>query len=702
MTWITARYISLFNSHMSSGKKLSLEERLSLAAKKGKKKSKKLTSASPTPSPLVEEDVDTSIKETTPEINEGIIENSNVDKTEDKISENDMETTITAETVHGDENSHEVLQQVKDAVKQQPLSIQNLKLDWLPNNYQDIDVHKLLNIIDNRIGDSITKGESSNKKLSESIDKKDELIEQLRKEGENLSKVDFKKSNQIKLLKNKIFDIEKELSNTKEQFDEETSNYQTLEKNINELQQQVVRSNSTIKDLKLQVTNVEKLQATVVEQDSQIITLKEELEDVTKQLADTNFQHLTEMESLRESNSIQINTLETDLEQLKIKLENKVQSDNSTSGESQNVNNESQQYHILEQQLRSSKDNWKSIEDTLNIKIVKLEESLQNRELEMQKQTLEMKSLVNENGLLKRKIDNSSSKNLELTDQAHNYKNELQSLQSKYNDIKDDYNLLNNKFSIQKTQLTKLYGEPLINSHIGRSGSGISMNKSHSLNSVSEEWLLPADDSLISIQSISSDIDNNRLDDTDTSPHVDENVNISIDIPDDAEHLQTILTTKNSRSSNQLDISSAIRRSDSYLTPNKFRAFSDVNDNTELGSGAVNSNPQLVTRLGSEVRRLENELRNMQKDHERLALDKDSANEEILRLLDRNDKATKIIDENKSLKQELETISKRLEVSLQLLGEKAETVEELENDVNDLKDMIKQQVQQMVEIQENK
>ncbi|SMN21988.1 similar to Saccharomyces cerevisiae YJR134C SGM1 Protein of unknown function, required for wild-type growth rate on galactose and mannose [Maudiozyma saulgeensis] len=700
---------------MSSAKKLSLEERLSLAAKKGKKKSKKLTSASPTPGPLVDEEIATHVEETSPDVKEGIVESWNIDETVKTVSDSkkDVETSVAPETVkeevspvQDEQSPKEVKTSVVNTVKLEPLLIQNLKLDWLPNNYRDIDVHKLLNTIDQRIGGSIEKGESSNKKLLESIKEKDKLIGQLRSEGENLSKVDLKKSNQIKLMKSKMFEMENDLLNTKEQLDEEVSNYKTLEKNLNDLQQQVVTSNSVIKDLKLQVTTVEKLQSTTIAQDSQIATLKEEVADMTTQLAEANSNHLLEIESLRESSSAQINTLETDLEQLKIKLENKNQSE-TTSGEPQSMTNDSQQYYILEQQLRSSKENWKSIEDTFNIKIVKLEEALQNAEQEVQKQTQEKEKLANGNGLLIDQIDNTLSKNKELKDQVQSCKNEVQSLQNKYNDMKDDYNLLNNKFSIQKAQLTKLYDEPITNSHLKLDTSNISAIKSHSLNDVSEEWLLPADDSLLSIQSISTNIDNSRFDDTDTPPRVDNNVNesdvsISIDIPDDAEHLQNMLAKKNSRSSNQLNVLGTIRPSDSSLTPNKLKPLSEINNNTEINSGSMNTNPQLVTRLGSEVRRLENELRNMQKDQERLVQDKDNANEEILRLLDRNDKAIKIIDENKSLKQELENISKRLEVSLQLLGEKSETVEELENDVNDLKEMIKQQVQQMVEIQESK
>lgn len=79
---------------------------------------------------------------------------------------------------------------------------------------------------------------------------------------------------------------------------------------------------------------------------------------------------------------------------------------------------------------------------------------------------------------------------------------------------------------------------------------------------------------------------------------------------------------------------------------------------------------------------------------------KAKANDEILRLLEENDKFNEVNKQKDELLRKVEQIQSQLETSLQLLGEKTEQVEELENDVSDLKEMMHEQVQQMVEIQE--
>lgn len=715
---------------MSSGKRLTLEERLAQAAKKGKKKGKKQTSISPT---RVEEPKETIQEKCVPELqdkvnqtvedteseepNVELAEQSNIDikQVEQAIEIKSNETGVTPESTTIDNSDIP-----KDTVKvdEPVLTLNNLKLDWLPKDYRDKDINILFNIIDKKVGELINAERTADKSINESLGKKDELIKQLRSEGENLAKTDLKKSNQIKLLKKKVFDLENVLSITKEQLNDKTSNFETLEDNLSDLQQQVVSSNTIIKDLKLQIKDTEALQNTINERDNEISTLKEEVETVKNQLSDDKIKHASEMETLKESTTLQINTLETDLEQLRIKLENNEQNslsiptdknkNNSNSDHIVNANNaDSPQYHILEQQLRSSKENWKSIEDSLNVKIVHLEENMQLNEKELQRKMDEIKKLNQEKNDLGEQLEVLKKKNQNLVELSKNYKSDLQALQNRYNDMKDDFHLLSNKFNIQKGQLAKLYKEPSMDSPGSQYSSTPVVNKSHSLNNLSEEWLLPADESLISVQSISTNVGENKSDSDVTLPenHVnDSNIHVPLDIPDDAEHLQRMLSSaNNTRSSLRLSVSNMVKRSDSSLTPGKFRTPSDTNnDNLDINSMAINSNPQLVNRLGSEVRRLENELRNMQRDQARLAEDKENANEEILKLLERNEKATKTIEENKNLREELETVSKRLEVSLQLLGEKTETVEELQNDVNDLKDMIKQQVQQMVEMQDHK
>lgn len=96
---------------------------------------------------------------------------------------------------------------------------------------------------------------------------------------------------------------------------------------------------------------------------------------------------------------------------------------------------------------------------------------------------------------------------------------------------------------------------------------------------------------------------------------------------------------------------------------------------------------------------MEGELSASKELYDNLLKEKTKANDEILRLLEENDKFNEVNKQKDDLLKRVEQMQSKLETSLQLLGEKTEQVEELENDVSDLKEMMHQQVQQMVEMQ---
>ncbi|GMM56578.1 Sgm1 protein [Maudiozyma humilis] len=752
---------------MSSGKRLSLEERLALASKKGKKRGKKQLSASPAPAEThAEKTIDESVKEESavavpeavaqpepvadaPETAEKTVEvvkddspskqeetvetkvaepvvaepivveptanEPTTDKTESAKSstttasadepamESEPTPTITSPPVVSSNDPEEQMVEVAASTKEQPqpaLKLSNLKQEWLPENYQTIPVNSLLNLLDAHIKELTDVKKGKNDKEREELQKKDELITQLRKEGENLAKTDLKRSNQIKLLKSKVFDLEKDISHIQEEYTEVCDNNSILESNLRELQKVIASSDATIKEQKTKITDIEVLQKDIKSRDEEVERLTRELSASNDALESSKSAYENEMKTLRETTSTQINNLETEVEQLKIELENAEHLHDQTGSVTQSDSG-SQQLAILEQQLKSSKENWASIEESLNTKVVHLDETIQADKRLLQASEEKVKHLEIENKTLQERLKSDNLRISTMENQLKDIKSTLESTQHSYDEIKDDYKLLERKYNVQKQQLTKAYGEASSRENSPDSLLPNTNSKNQSLGPVSEEWLLPADDSLLSLQSVSTNIEGDKLTEMDVqTPSRD--LEASMDIPDDAEHLQSLLNkTANSRSSLLLGVPASLKRSDSSLLQGNVTTF-DRSNNTELQTSTITTNPQLVTRLGSEVRRLENELRNMQTSFDNLLAEKDSANEEILKLMENNDKVVSISNENKSLKDEVEQLSKRLEVSLQILGEKTETVEELENDVNDLKDMIKQQVQQMVEMQESK
>ncbi|QBM88625.1 TATA element modulatory factor 1 DNA binding [Metschnikowia aff. pulcherrima] len=119
---------------------------------------------------------------------------------------------------------------------------------------------------------------------------------------------------------------------------------------------------------------------------------------------------------------------------------------------------------------------------------------------------------------------------------------------------------------------------------------------------------------------------------------------------------------------------------------------------TSFASGAT-KNIQLINKMSSSIRRLEAEINALKDENEQLAAEKESAQREIV---DRNELEQKLaaLDSRISqLQHELDQKAQNEGTLLEVIGEKLEKVAELEADVADLKDLLRLQVQQMIEMQ---
>ncbi|VEU22322.1 DEKNAAC103703 [Brettanomyces naardenensis] len=116
-------------------------------------------------------------------------------------------------------------------------------------------------------------------------------------------------------------------------------------------------------------------------------------------------------------------------------------------------------------------------------------------------------------------------------------------------------------------------------------------------------------------------------------------------------------------------------------------------------AGAAASNIQLVSRLSSRVRRLELELLSLREDNADLSKLRTEASNEIVKLMKQSEQAGQFERKAAEADEKITEINQKYEATLELLGEKSERCSELEADVDDLKDLLRQQVQQMVEMQ---
>lgn len=112
-----------------------------------------------------------------------------------------------------------------------------------------------------------------------------------------------------------------------------------------------------------------------------------------------------------------------------------------------------------------------------------------------------------------------------------------------------------------------------------------------------------------------------------------------------------------------------------------------INDMASLYTIGAGPSVQLVERMSAAVRRLESEKASTREELTRLTSQRDEGREEVLRLMKEVEEAKALSKQVQSLEEQLSAVSLRYEEALQIVGEKSETVEELEADVADLKRM---------------
>jgi TATA element modulatory factor len=121
-----------------------------------------------------------------------------------------------------------------------------------------------------------------------------------------------------------------------------------------------------------------------------------------------------------------------------------------------------------------------------------------------------------------------------------------------------------------------------------------------------------------------------------------------------------------------------------------------VHDLLSHATVAAGPSVQLVERLSQTVRRLESERGASKDELTRLTTQRDEARQEVVELM-REVEAKRAGDERiEKLEMEVKELDSRYQASLEMLGEKSETVEELRADVGDLKRILRETMDSMM------
>lgn len=117
-----------------------------------------------------------------------------------------------------------------------------------------------------------------------------------------------------------------------------------------------------------------------------------------------------------------------------------------------------------------------------------------------------------------------------------------------------------------------------------------------------------------------------------------------------------------------------------------------INDVISASTGGAGPSVMLVERMSAAVRRLESEKAASKDEVARLSQQRDEARDQVVSLMREVEEKRKVDGRIQALEKENQAIQERYLTTLEMLGEKSETVEELKADVADVKQMYRELV----------
>ena len=331
-------------------------------------------------------------------------------------------------------------------------------------------------------------------------------------------------------------------------------------------------------------------------------------------------------------------------------------------------------HHVLQKLYLSSQENWKLIESNLSLKVDTL-----NSALDVAKRAKHKLSndLIKANGALQ-----SQSNDIRIL------QDEKKRLQEQVNELQLSIKLKDNDIQVVNEKLERLQSVYIQE----RSNLNIKIDSLNETIKSLKEQQGPQESipKLNRDSSISSDLSWNeiRLGESSNTPALNKEFAMFLN------HSLASFT--------EIGEGELLER-ESYLAPGLGFAASGNNGSTSgLGvptSLSNSNNLQLIHKMSSNIRRLEIELNTLKDEYEKLLDVKELREQELL-------ESIKVYEQVNELKSKIEELEKIIEeknakelTMLELIGEKSEQVEELKADVADLKDLCRNQVQQMVEMQ---
>lgn len=657
-------------------KKLTLEERLSLAAAKGKRKTKKQGTGSPAQSPTP---IDLTNKQSN-EISNAIVlnepkeENENADDNSKLSQSSATDIALNGEYYNDDKDTF-----LNSLRRSKPWS------SWLPADIHDLSSVELLKVLEPHIKEMVKQNmqppkiDNSASSLVKVIKEKEEIISQLRQEGENLSKTELRLSTNNKALRKQVSDLEEQIVVLQEELFQKVNALEKASVAAEDSRIQIDELQNQLNELKQENANSKLLEEKLAQTKDRLNQSQNLLDAKNNDFKEEKSKWQKDKESLTSTTREQILLLESNLEQLRIELE--------TSKQGASVGDDGdhwkEQYTVLRNELQDSRQNWNALEEALNTRLTSLEGQLDEARKAEKALTSKLSASDEEKKDLYAKLEKATNERGTVQHELKELRDENKALQRSLEDLTDDFKLLQKQYNIQKTHLER----KIDSSEEREEKPSLPLDEDeppvHSSN-FEDEWILPS-----MISSIS---------------HSDAPIELKDKLNNvDYESVKSVTELEKERL--ELDMNDIPNEASDLGSLSKLgisrQHSSSVNIRNKSDAPASNQmSAQMVGKLASEIRRFEVEVSSLKSQCERVQKEKNSTNNELVRLMEENESLKKLELEKCSLSKEVENLQSKLETSLQLLGEKAERAEELENDVQDLKDMMKQQIQDMMDLRE--
>lgn len=663
-------------------RKLTLEERLSLAAAKRKRKTKKQGAGSPATSPAPVELIGGQNNDSPDAV---AVSETVVSKVDTAVIIADDSKAPLSPSIDGpisgskEDDNDKFIHALKNS---KPWDT------WLPSDIGDISAIELLKVLKPHIEEAIKQSrqqpivDNSASSLVKVIKEKEEIIGQLRQEGENLSKTELKLSTNNKGLRKQVSDLKDEIATLQEEANEKAKVLEKVSAAEEDTKKELYDLRDRFEELKRKDNDSEMLKEKLIEREASLDQVQKLLDAKSDEFTLKKAEWQKETDLLRSTTREQIIQLESNLEQLRLELESCKENSNLEHEEA----HWKEQCAVLRGELQDSRQNWTALEDALNNRLASLEEKLQETKKLVNVLTDELSTTVQAKKGLEVKLEELDVERQSTQHKLKKLEEENSAFGRELEEMMDEFKLLQKKYSIQKTHLERRIDSN--GDQEAKSFLPIEEDDEQPMNSsnLEDEWILP---------SMISSID-----------HSDPPIELK-DKLDNADYESIRSGTELEKGGIELDINDIPNEASDLGSLSRLglsrQHSSSINVRNRSEAPASNQmSAQMVSKLASEIRRFEVEVSSLKSQCDRVQKEKNTANDELLRLMEENENLKKLESEKCSLSNEVETLQSKLETSLQLLGEKAERAEELENDVQDLKDMMKQQIQDMMNLREEK